>query len=101
MRAVDGCGGKAITLTRRKRRPEYAAWEIHPVMKLELQWVCIQSPAAAVRPPTDFPASQRSNRFVASRHGPIRFSQTEEAAKIAKIDFNVITQSFALAHIAL
>jgi hypothetical protein len=26
---------EAILLTRRKRRPEYAAWEIHPVMKLE------------------------------------------------------------------
>ena len=28
MGAVDGCGGEAITLTRRKRRLEYAVWEI-------------------------------------------------------------------------
>jgi hypothetical protein len=35
MGAVDGCGGEAISLTRRKK-PHFsgsAVWEIHPVMK--------------------------------------------------------------------
>jgi hypothetical protein len=27
MGAVDGCGGEATTLTKRKRRPEYAVWK--------------------------------------------------------------------------
>jgi hypothetical protein len=37
MGAVDGCGGEAIALTGKKDNPisRYAAWEIHPVMKLK------------------------------------------------------------------
>ena len=37
MGAVDGRGDEAVALTRRKRRPEYAVWEIHPAMKLTVQ----------------------------------------------------------------
>jgi hypothetical protein len=37
MGAVDGFGDEAVALTRRKRRSEYAALEIYPVMKLEVQ----------------------------------------------------------------